>query len=167
MFHNDGTIGIIGLITLGVAESGGLSQLSSVGQTYNHLSSTRRDVLRELAKDDWKNKLFPNGKSLIFSNGDDVISSYSRRPFFGFYEADADVPPLSENKHLALDAIHFTAEKFSLDLELQVGDLEYANNQTVFHGEYTPASFHIELHGWGADGQLGHLPSILRRIKGI
>lgn len=62
------------------------------------------------------------------------MSNYSRRPFFGFYEANADVPPLSPEKHLALDAVHFTAEKFSLDLDLQVGDLEYANNLTVYHG---------------------------------
>jgi hypothetical protein len=157
VFHNDGTIGIIGLITLGVAETGGLSQLSSVGRTYNELASTRRDIVRELAKDDWKSKLFPDGmsqhsrplgtrdpnqnadqpgKALLFPVGQQVVSSYSRRPFFGFYEAESDFPPLPTEKHLALDAIHFTAEKFSLDLELQVGDLEYANNLTVFHGDF-------------------------------
>ncbi|WWC88100.1 uncharacterized protein L201_003004 [Kwoniella dendrophila CBS 6074] len=134
VYHNDGSAGIIGLITLGVAETGGLSQLGSVARTYNELATTRRDIVRELANDDWKNKVYPDGKALIFAvENDQVISSYSRRPFFGFYEADADVPELSVEKHLALDAIHFTAEKFGLDLDLQKGDLEYFNNLTVFH----------------------------------
>jgi hypothetical protein len=64
-----------------------------------------------------------------------VISSYGRRPYFGFYEADTEVPPLAEEKHIALDGLHFTAEKFSLDLDLQKGDLEYFNNFHVYHGE--------------------------------
>lgn len=150
VFHNDGPVGIVGLITLGVPESGGLSQLSSVAKTYNELASTRRDIVRELAKKDWVNKIYPDGESrmgstgtlfthpagqpLIFAVRDNVISSYSRRPYFGFYEADPDVPPLPTEKHLALDAVHFTAEKYSLDLSLEKGDLEYFNNLTVFHG---------------------------------
>jgi hypothetical protein len=40
---------IIGLLTLGKAEKGGLSQLSSVGQLYNTFSGSRRDILRTLA----------------------------------------------------------------------------------------------------------------------
>ncbi|WVQ76935.1 hypothetical protein IAR50_006614 [Cryptococcus sp. DSM 104548] len=133
VYHNDGSAGIIGLITLGVAETGGLSQLASVAHTYNELARTRRDIVRELAKGDWVNKQYPDGKPLFFAHNGRVISSYSRRPFFGFYEADADVPPLPTAKHLALDAVHFTAEKFGLDLDLQKGDLEYFNNLTVFH----------------------------------
>ncbi|RSH86306.1 uncharacterized protein EHS24_004548 [Apiotrichum porosum] len=134
VYHNDGSTGIVGLLTLGRAETGGLSQLASVGHTYNELAATRRDIVRELAKDDWKNKIFPDGKALIFPiDGDQIVSSYSRRPFFGFFEADADVPPLPTEKHLALDAIHFTAAKSGLDIELRKGDLEYLNNVLVFH----------------------------------
>jgi hypothetical protein len=66
VFHNDGSAGIIGLITLGVAERGGLSQLSSVARTYNHLAETRRDIVGELAKDDWVNKVYPNGEGWIW-----------------------------------------------------------------------------------------------------
>ncbi|OCF39914.1 taurine catabolism dioxygenase TauD [Kwoniella heveanensis CBS 569] len=143
LFHNDGSAGIVGLITLGVAEKGGLSQLSSVAATYNDLAANRRDILREITKDNWVNKQFPEGdhdptltsagKPLWFSVNGNVISNYSRRPYFGFYEVDAVVPPLPEEKHLALDAIHFTAEKYRLDLNLEKGDLEFFNNLTVFH----------------------------------
>lgn len=66
VFHNDGSANIVGLITLGVAESGGLSQLSSVAQTYNEFATTRRDILRELAKDDWKTAASPEGTSVPY-----------------------------------------------------------------------------------------------------
>ena len=103
---------------------------------YNKFASRRRDLLREMAQDDWKSGTFPDGKRLIFATGDKTVaSSYSRRPFFGFYEADPDVPALSDARRLVLDGIHFTAEEASLDLELQKGDLEFFNNLTVFHGE--------------------------------
>nr|XP_019003193.1 uncharacterized protein I203_04230 [Kwoniella mangroviensis CBS 8507]OCF66654.1 hypothetical protein I203_04230 [Kwoniella mangroviensis CBS 8507] len=140
VFHNDGSLGIISLFTLGVAETGGLSQLASVGQTYNEFARDRRDIVRELAKTDWKNKYPPEadnyciGRRLIHPVGDkQVITVYSRRPYFGFYGADEDVEPLPREKHLALDAIHFTAEKYSIDLDLETGDLEYVNNVTVYH----------------------------------
>ncbi|WRT70445.1 uncharacterized protein IL334_007443 [Kwoniella shivajii] len=134
VFHQDGFVGIIALLTLGIAETGGLSQLSSVGQTYNELASTRRDIIRELAKPDWKNKYQTQGRPLIHPVGkDQVVSVYSRRPYFGFFGVDQDNEPLPENKHLALDAIHFTAEKSSLDLTLEKGDLEYVNNIVVYH----------------------------------
>ncbi|KAL1405592.1 hypothetical protein Q8F55_009231 [Vanrija albida] len=140
VFHNDGAASIVGLITLGVAEEGGLSQLSSAAATYNDLANSRRDILRTLAKPDWVSHYGakgdkPDEKALLYltDDGKEIFFAYSRRPFFGFYEAKSNVPPLSEDKHLALDAVHFTAEKYSLDIELQKGDLEYFNNHTVFH----------------------------------
>lgn len=140
VFHNDGAAGIVGLITLGVAETGGLSQLSSVAATYNDLANSRRDILRVLATPDWVSQYGVHAnnhgsKALVYpiNEGKDIFFAYSRRPFFGFYEAKAGVEPLPEDKHLALDGVHFTAEKYSLDIALQKGDLEFFNNHTVFH----------------------------------
>lgn len=135
VFHTDGAASIVGLITLGVAETGGISQLSSIAAAYNELANNRRDILRTIAQKDWVTRYSPGGRPLVYTleEGKNVSFAYSRRPFFGFYEADADVPKLAEDKHLALDALHFTAEKFSLDIDLQKGDLEYFNNHTVFH----------------------------------
>lgn len=62
-----------------------------------------------------------------------VIAQYARRPFFSFYESTEraeGVPELTAAQHISLDTIHYTAEKYSLDLALQPGDLEYANNLT-------------------------------------
>lgn len=43
------------------------------------------------------------------------------------------IPPISEEQHLALDALHFTAESHALNIDLQPGDLEYFNNLVIFH----------------------------------
>lgn len=64
VFHNDGSVGIVGLITVGIPETGGLSQLSSVAATYNDLARTRRDVVRELAKGDWISRAHPKGEPI-------------------------------------------------------------------------------------------------------
>lgn len=47
--------------------------------------------------------------------------------------AEPDHVPLPADKHLALDAVHFTAEEHSLDIDLQPGDLEFFSNLTLFH----------------------------------
>lgn len=49
------------------------------------------------------------------------------------YLVPDNVPALTKEQHLALDALHFTAESASLDIDLQPGDLEFFNNLTVFH----------------------------------
>lgn len=54
VFHTDQGGDILGLFVLDRAETGGLSQLSSVGATYNDLAATRRDILRTLASGSWK-----------------------------------------------------------------------------------------------------------------
>ncbi|PWN49404.1 Clavaminate synthase-like protein [Violaceomyces palustris] len=126
---------IVGLFTLGKAERGGLSQLSSVGQVYNWLAENRPDVLSTLIEPSWEwsgqeaTPLFHHHKGRI-------LAQYARRPWFGFYEDQnrrGDSPELSYEKHVALDAIHFVAEKFFLDIDLQPGDLEFFNNLQVFH----------------------------------
>ncbi|KAJ7508321.1 hypothetical protein B0H11DRAFT_2304022 [Mycena galericulata] len=134
VFHTDAG-DIIGLLTLGKAEKGGLSQLSSVGQLYNTFSDTRRDILRTLASP-YYSRYDTEGSPIIHHVEDRVIAQYARRPFFPFFEDQSvadNVPPLTKSQHLALDALHFTAESASLDIDLQPGDLEFFNNLTVFH----------------------------------
>ena len=54
VFHTDAG-DIVGLFTLGKAAKGGLSQLSSIGATYNTFAESRRDILRTLAGT-WRNR---------------------------------------------------------------------------------------------------------------
>lgn len=134
VFHTDAG-DIIGLITLDRAAKGGLSQLSSIGQTYNAFAETRRDILRTLAGT-WKNKYDPEGSPLLHYVDNRVIIQYGRRGYFPFFEDQSlpeGVPPITAEQHVALDALHFTAEEHSLSIDLQPGDLEYFNNLTIFH----------------------------------
>ena len=54
VFHTDAG-DIVGLLTLGKAATGGLSQLSSIGAAYNTFADSERDIFRTLA-DTWKNR---------------------------------------------------------------------------------------------------------------
>lgn len=85
MFHTDSG-DIIGLLTIDKAAKGGLSQLSSIGNFYNTLASSRRDILRTLAAKEWSNKYKPEPHSLIHNVENRVIAQYGRRPFFTFFE---------------------------------------------------------------------------------
>lgn len=44
-----------------------------------------------------------------------------------------NIPALTKEQHLALDALHFTTEAAALDIDLQPGDLEFFNNLSIFH----------------------------------
>jgi hypothetical protein len=46
---------------------------------------------------------------------------------------DPLLPPISEAQAEALDALHFLAEKHRLTLDFRVGDVQFANNLSVFH----------------------------------
>lgn len=64
-----------------------------------------------------------------------VIIQYARRGFTGFLNLprSKDIPPITEAQAEALDALHFLAEKFSLTLDFQKGDVQYVNNLSIFH----------------------------------
>ncbi|KAJ6566830.1 hypothetical protein B0H19DRAFT_1258013 [Mycena capillaripes] len=105
------------------------------GQLYNTFADTRRDILRALASN-YYSRYNVEGSPFIHYAGDRVVAQYGRRAFFPFFEdqsAANNVPPLTKEQDLALDALHFTAEKVSLDIDLQPGDLEFFNNLSVFH----------------------------------
>lgn len=62
------------------------------------------------------------------------------------------VPPITTSQHVALDALHLTAETTALSIDLLPGDLEYFNNLTVFHArtasEDTPEETRHLLRIW-------------------
>lgn len=64
-----------------------------------------------------------------------VIIQYARRTYTGFQALPRTptIPPITEAQAEALDALHFTAERFSLSLDFQKGDVQYVNNLVTFH----------------------------------
>jgi alpha-ketoglutarate-dependent taurine dioxygenase len=64
-----------------------------------------------------------------------VVIQYARRGFTGFLNLprSKEIPPITEAQAEALDALHFLAEKFSVTLDFQKGDVQYVNNLSIFH----------------------------------
>lgn len=60
---------------------------------------------------------------------------YARRGFTGFLHLprSSNIPPITEAQAEALDALHYLAEKFSVSLDFQRGDVQYINNLSIFH----------------------------------
>ncbi|KAF8865686.1 putative TfdA family oxidoreductase [Acephala macrosclerotiorum] len=145
VFHTDAG-DIVSLFCLGTAKEGGASKLASSWRVYNELARTRPDLIGTLAGD-WVFDGYGNSEQpytirpLLHhtpAKGEDperVVIQYARRGFTGFLNLPRSegIPPITEAQAEALDALHFLAEKFSLTLDFQKGDIQYVNNLSIFH----------------------------------
>lgn len=64
-----------------------------------------------------------------------IIVQYARRYFTGYkgLPRSANIPPITEAQAEALDALHFLAEKHAIGLDFRQGDIQFANNLSIFH----------------------------------
>jgi hypothetical protein len=64
-----------------------------------------------------------------------LIIQYARRTFTGFQglPRSPHIPPITEAQAEALDTLHFLAEKHAVRLDFQKGDVQFANNLSIFH----------------------------------
>jgi alpha-ketoglutarate-dependent taurine dioxygenase len=64
-----------------------------------------------------------------------VVIQYARRGSTGFLHLprSENIPPITETQAEALDALHFLAERFSVTLDFQKGDVQFVNNLSIFH----------------------------------
>ncbi|KAK5662267.1 hypothetical protein OQA88_8172 [Cercophora sp. LCS_1] len=145
VFHTD--VGdIIALFALGEAVHGGHSYLSSSWKVYNELAATRPDLIRTLAEK-WAADTFgklPQPYTLTpllhhqpatATTPERLIIQYARRVFTGYWglPRTSTIPPITEAQAEALDALHFTAEKYAASLDFKKGDIQYVNNLSIFH----------------------------------
>lgn len=156
VFHTD--VGdLIALMALATAEEGGTSRISSGARVYNELAATRPDLIHTLSEP-WPldRFVFSSNVALYFilkvkiSFGGDpgyttrpvlyyedghVIIQYSRRHFTGYgqQKRSQNIPPITEAQAEALDTVHFLAEKYSLGLNFQKGDIQYINSMGLLH----------------------------------
>lgn len=145
VFHTDSG-DVIALFCLEEAAEGGQSKLSSSWRVYNELAATRPDLIHTLAEP-WVSEVFDGqGKGyaerpLLFyqkpseTSPELMIIQYARRTFTGFQglPRSKHIPPITEAQAEALDALHFLAERFAVTLDFQKGDIQFANNLSVFH----------------------------------
>ncbi|KAK1672743.1 TfdA family taurine catabolism dioxygenase TauD [Colletotrichum godetiae] len=145
VFHTDSG-DVIALYALGEAAEGGQSYLSSSWHVYNELAMTRPDLIRTLAEPWNADEFGKDGRSystrpLLHHQqaADDsperLIIQYARRSFTGYWglPRSSDIPPITEAQAEALDALHFLAEKYAAHLDFHQGDIQYANNLSIFH----------------------------------
>lgn len=138
VFHSD--IGdLIALMALQSAAEGGTSKLSSSGRIYNELAATRPDLIRTLMEP-WPLDRFGGDpaftmRPVLYVEDGHAIIQYSRRNFTGFGEQkrSPNIPPITEAQAEALDAVHFLAEKYSLAMNFQKGDIQYINSMGLLH----------------------------------
>ena len=64
-----------------------------------------------------------------------MIIQYARRTFTGYWglPRSSNIPPITEAQAEALDTLHFLAEKYAVTLDFKQGDIQYANNLSIFH----------------------------------
>ncbi|KAM5344758.1 hypothetical protein ACJ41O_010620 [Fusarium nematophilum] len=145
VFHTDSG-DVIALFALGEAAEGGQSYLSSSWHVYNELARTRPDLIHTLTEP-WASEEFGKvGKRfelrpLLYhqpaseEQPERLIIQYARRRYTGYWglPRSADIPPITEAQAEALDALHFLAEKHAVSLDFRKGDIQYANNLSIFH----------------------------------
>ncbi|KAF4612243.1 hypothetical protein D9613_004589 [Agrocybe pediades] len=139
VFHTDAG-DIISLYVLETALEGGTSRISSSWKVYNELAETRPDLIKTLSEP-WPFDGFGKDpaytlRPLLFYEDSKIIIQYARRLFTGFLglPRSEGIPPLTEAQAEALDTVHYLAEKYSLGLSFQKGDIQYINNLSIFHG---------------------------------
>ncbi|KAF8831830.1 hypothetical protein HHX47_DHR1001300 [Lentinula edodes] len=138
VFHTD--VGdLIALIALATAAEGGVSRISSSGRVYNELAATRPDLIKILSEpwilDTFGGQTGYTTRPLLYHEDGHIIIQYSRRHFTGYgnQHRSSDIPPITEAQAEALDAVHFLAEKYSLGLNFQKGDIQYINSLGLLH----------------------------------
>lgn len=126
-------------MALATAEEGGTSRISSGARVYNELAATRPDLIHTLSElwplDSFGGDPGYTTRPVLYYEDGHVIIQYSRRHFTGYgqQKRSQNIPPITEAQAEALDAVHFLAEKYSLGLNFQKGDIQYINSMGLLH----------------------------------
>ena len=64
-----------------------------------------------------------------------LIIQYARRRYTGYWglPRSSEIPPITEAQAEARDTLHFLAEKHAVSLDFHKGDIQFANNLSIFH----------------------------------
>lgn len=138
-FHSD-SCDIVGLLCLRTAKNGGASSVASSAAIHNQLLNTNPALLdilyREFQCDRYGE--IPEGKLphypvRVFNEIDDQLVCCGMDPDIRSAQRLTHVDRLSVEQVCALDAFQQTASELSVNMSLQRGDVQLANNLTVVH----------------------------------
>lgn len=138
-YHTDGC-DIVGLMCLQGAKSGGLSSIASAGATHNAIRETRPDLLNVLYQPFHVSRVgeIPAGKNPfylmpVFNNfGGHMTSMYPARDI-RTAQTQSNVPLFTDDQTEALALVDAYAEKFSLKMDIEPGDIQFLHNHTIYH----------------------------------
>jgi hypothetical protein len=138
LFHTDGC-DVVGLMCLATAKSGGVSSLVSSMTVYNEMAKRRPDLAQKLFQPvafdrrgeirDGEGEWFAMP---IFNDHASLLSVSFTGRNVGSSQRHADAPP---NPQEAIDLFSSIAEEpdLRLDMNLEVGDMQFVHNHTVLH----------------------------------
>jgi hypothetical protein len=140
-FHTDGS-DVVGLLCLARARRGGESQLASSLAVYNEILRRRPDLLEVLYepmywdRNDEQGPGEPPAHPLPICA---VVDGRLRFFYIGWYIRDAqrhpEVPRLTAAQREVLALIEAIANdpRFRLDMDFEVGDMQFLNNAVILH----------------------------------
>jgi Taurine catabolism dioxygenase TauD, TfdA family len=149
-FHPD-SCDVVGLLSLKVAKSGGLTRFVSSVRVYNELLARRPELVKVLTEPFYRDRReeIPEGKEpyfampvFMFHEGYLVVS------YQGTYLHTAqrfeDLPRFTDVQREALAAVEGLAEEFCLEMPFEVGDLQFLHNHVTMHARTPYEDFQEE-----------------------
>ncbi|KAK6337271.1 hypothetical protein TWF730_002677 [Orbilia blumenaviensis] len=143
-FHNDYVCDIVSIYCLSPPASGGQVRLASASKTYQDIVETRPDIIPVLAASNWVHQTARQNP--LYIRRPLLYQTDEKRPFFCFSRSalleefrthrleGLGLPPLTRTQREALEIVEMTADKNSIEIDLQSGDLLFINNLAVLHG---------------------------------
>lgn len=135
-FHTDNIGDLLAFQTRSTASRGGNCILSSSYSIYNELASTRPDIIRTLAAPNWPIAApFYHERPILFYENSRIIFNFFQGALLGSpaHPRPPSLPPLSRSQVEALNILQKLAEKYRLEIPLQVGDMHFVNNLALLH----------------------------------
>lgn len=147
-FHVDSSGGLIGLCCLHRSLEGGESDVVSSHNLWNYLQEHRPDVAKTLSEPNWffdrKGEVSPGQAEWMKRSIVSLVKGEPPNrlvtqidPYYlwstkRFVEA-GQIPPLSDAQREAMTVLEETAQKLSLHMILEVGDLQFVSDTHLLH----------------------------------
>ncbi len=131
---------VVTLLCINTAKSGGLSKLASSRAVYRELLDRRPDLVDVLSrpfcwtkhseKDDTEKSYYD---SPVFNFKDDILSTSFGPKHMEKGHALPEAPDITSQQQEAIDVMSDIAEELHGEMQLERGDVQFANNYTVLH----------------------------------
>lgn len=138
-FHADGC-DYVGLLCLQTAKSGGASRVASSVTVYNRMLGRRPDLVKVLTEDFYRSRSgevnpgeTPWFKQPIFSFTNGYFSATGAGAVIDKAQQLTGVPKFTAAQKEALDLYRQTVDECAVDLDFQVGDIQFLNNFVMLH----------------------------------